>query len=193
MVGGDTGLCHLHYATGDRKDGSRVHVTLHQRIPRAGGKINSCRRRKKQVRFECICCPLFLKALQTLAPQSASITGAFPADYMQWSRVHIQHGLYMLALTTGARSKQSFSERNAKNFSHHNRESQAVSPGKSGQELWFLMCTVSGASPSPAWSKGSVSVGEEKGKWEGNVKAASAIGPAYFQLTTTTTPEDLAT
>lgn len=115
----------------------------------AGGKINSCRRGEKQVWFECICCPLFLKALQTLALQSAPITGALPADYMQWSRVHIQHGLYMLALTTGARSKQCFSDRSAKNFSHQDRESQAVSPGDSGPELLFLMYTVSGTSSSP--------------------------------------------
>lgn len=101
-----------------------------------------------------MCCPLFLKALQTLTLQSAPITGAFPADYMQRSRVHIQHGLYMLALTTGVGSKQSFSERSAKNFNHQDRESRAVSPGESSQELWFQMRTVSGASPSPHMVQG---------------------------------------
>jgi len=62
------------------------------------------------------------------------------------------------ALHTGtdykARPKQSFSERSAKNFSHQDRESQAVFPGESSQELWFLMYTVSGASPSPRMVQG---------------------------------------
>lgn len=53
---------------------------------------------------------------------------------MQWSRVHVQHGLYTLALATGARSKQSFSERSAKKC----QPPRQGKPSSVFQELWFL-------------------------------------------------------
>lgn len=158
MYGGGSGLGHLRCATETERTGRACMSRCIKEPLRAGGKINSCRRGKKtQVWFECICCPLFLKASQPLAVQSAPITGAFPADYMQRSRVHTQHGL-----RAGSRGwiRTKLFWKKHKN-GQWRRERRAASPGPG----------------SGADTAGQRSAGTGK---RGNVKMASATGPHVF-------------
>lgn len=77
-----------------------------------------------------------------------------------------------------------------------------MSPIKTGKAKQHLLGEQPGAlvsvqrrehPPLHPRSEGSVLVGEDKGKWAGNIKMASPTGPSHLRLTNPTVPEDLGT